>query len=158
MLGRNIKYLLGKWKKGYKMRLNWRKYLLGIIVIVLGLSILFVLFINNNNHKEINRKTKTSVVDSKSKSVENSQSEKRSSSSEGDRKSHQVTTAAEEKNINELKKGIIEQGMYIRLNGKLELATESNLKDIEKKIKNPVIYDMDKDGEMIMVIADSEER
>ena len=47
------------------MRLNWRKYLLGIIVIVLGLSILFVLFINNNNHKEINRKTKTSVVDSK---------------------------------------------------------------------------------------------
>ena len=111
------------------MRLNWRKYLLGIIVIVLGLSILFVLFINNNNHKEINRKTKTSVVDSKSKSVENSQSEKRSSSSEGDRKSHQVTTAAEEKNIIELKKGIIEQGMYIRLNGKLELATESNLKD-----------------------------
>mgnify|MGYP000267016941 CR=1 FL=1 len=66
--------------------------------------------------------------------------------------------AAEEKNIIELKKGIIEQGMYIRLNGKLELATESNLKDIEKKIKNPVIYDMDKDGEMIMVIADSEER
>lgn len=48
--------------------------------------------------------------------------------------------------------------MYIHLNGKLELATESNLKDIEKKIKNPVIYDMDKDGEMIMVIADSEER
>ncbi|MFZ2697950.1 MAG: hypothetical protein WA076_01120 [Lactococcus raffinolactis] len=140
------------------MRLNWRKYLVGRIVIVLGLSILFVLFINNNNHKEINRKTKTSVVDSKSKSVENSQSEKRSSSSEGDRKSHQVTTAAEEKNIIELKKGIIEQGMYIRLNGKLELATESNLKDIEKKIKNPVIYDMDKDGEMIMVIADSEER
>ena len=89
------------------MRLNWRKYLLGRIVIVLGLSILFVLFINNNNHKEINRKTKTSVVDSKSKSVENSQSEKRSSSSEGDRKSHQVTTAAEEKNIIELKKGII---------------------------------------------------
>ena len=140
------------------MRLNWRKYLLGIIVIVLGLSILFVLFINNNNHKEINRKTKTSVVDSKSKSVENSQSEKRSSSSEGDRKSHQVTTSDEEKNIIELKKGIIEQGMYIHLNGKLELATESNLKDIEKKIKNPVIYDMDKDGEMIMVIADSEER
>ena len=31
-------------------------------------------------------------------------------------------------------------------------------KSIEKKIKNPVIYDMDKDGEMIMVIADSEER
>ncbi|GAB2023031.1 hypothetical protein RyT2_21050 [Pseudolactococcus yaeyamensis] len=139
------------------MRLNWKKYLLGISVIVLGLSLLLVLFINNNNHKEIYGKTKVSVVKSKSKSVENSQSEKRSSNSEGDRKSHQVnSTTEEEKNIIELKKDIVEQGMYIRLNGKLELATESNLKDIEKKIKKPIIYSMDKDGEKIIVVADSE--
>lgn len=140
------------------MRLRWKKYLMGISVVVLGLSILFVLFINNNNHKEISGKTKISVVESKSKGVENSQTEKLSSSSEGERKSNQVTSIEEEKNIIELKKDIVDQGMYIRLDGKLELATESNLKDIEKKIKNPIIYDMDKDGEKIIVIADSEER
>lgn len=69
----------------------------------------------------------------------------------------EVTTAEEKKNIAEFKKDIISNGVYINLNGSLELVTESNLKDLEKKIKNPVIYDMSKDGKMIKVIADSEE-
>jgi hypothetical protein len=70
----------------------------------------------------------------------------------------EVTTARrKEKIIAEFKKDIISNGVYINFNGSLELVTESNLKDLEKKIKNPVIYDMSKDGKMIKVIADSEE-
>lgn len=67
-----------------------------------------------------------------------------------------MTTAEEKKNIAEFKKDIISNGVqYSVFNGSLELVTESNLKDLEKKIKNPVIYDMSKDGKMIKVIADS---
>lgn len=57
-------------------------------------------------------------------------------------------------NIEKLKKLAIEQGFYIDANNKLELATKENLKDLEKKIKNPIIYQIDKDGEMITVISD----
>ena len=70
----------------------------------------------------------------------------------------EVTTAEEKKNIAEFKKDIISNGVYINLNGSLESVTESNLKDLEKKIKNPVIYDMSKDGEMIKVLSDSIEK
>ena len=70
----------------------------------------------------------------------------------------EVTTAEEKKNIAEFKKDIISNGVYIYFNGSLELVTESNLKDLEKKIKNPVIYDMSKDGEMIKVLSDSIEK
>ena len=69
----------------------------------------------------------------------------------------EVTTAEEKNNIAEFKKDIISNGVYVFFNGSLELVIESNLKDLEKKIKNPVIYDMSKDGKMIKVIADSEE-
>ncbi|WP_442761227.1 hypothetical protein [Pseudolactococcus chungangensis] len=70
----------------------------------------------------------------------------------------EVTTAEEKKNIAEFKKDIISNGVYINLNGSLESVTESNLKDLEKKIKNPVIYDMSKDGKMIKVLSDSIEK
>ena len=70
----------------------------------------------------------------------------------------EVTTAEEKNNIAEFKKDIISNGVYVFFNGSLELVIESNLKDLEKKIKNPVIYDMSKDGEMIKVLSYSIEK
>ncbi|MFZ2647174.1 MAG: hypothetical protein WAX43_02380 [Lactococcus chungangensis] len=70
----------------------------------------------------------------------------------------EVTTAEEKKNIAEFKKDIIYNGVYINFNDSLESVTESNLKDLEKKIKNSAIYDISKDVELIKVLSDSIEK
>ncbi len=43
----------------------------------------------------------------------------------------------------------------LKTNKTLEPADEKNMKDIEKKFKNPVIQDIEKDGKMIKVLSDS---
>ena len=102
------------------------------------------------NRPSVSKTSKKETIDENVKVESSSAKEETSTVKE-------VTTAEEKKNIAEFKKDIISNGVYINFNGSLELVTESNLKDLEKKIKNPVIYDMSKDGKMIKVIADSEE-
>ena len=65
------------------------------------------------------------------------------------------TSTEESRNIAEFKKDVISNGLYINLNGTIEPADEKNMKDIEKKFKNPVIQDIEKDGKMIKVLSDS---
>ena len=68
------------------------------------------------------------------------------------------TSAEKLKNIAEFKKEVISNGLYLNLNGAIEPADEKNMKDIEKKFKNPVIQDVEKDGKMIKVLSDSGEQ
>lgn len=64
-----------------------------------------------------------------------------------------MTTAEEKNNIAEFKKDIISNGVYVFFNGSLELVIESNLKDLEKKIKIQLFMIWVKDGEMIKVLS-----
>ena len=132
--------------------------LLGGFILCIGLS-LFLVSSKKEDTKDlklgINRPS-VSKTSKKETIVENVKVES-SSAKEETSTVKEVTTAEEKNNIAEFKKDIISNGVYVFFNGSLELVIESNLKDLEKKIKNPVIYDMSKDGKMIKVIADSEE-
>ena len=68
------------------------------------------------------------------------------------------TSSEELRSIAEFKKEVISNGLFINLNGVVEPADEKNMKDIEKKFKNPVIQDVEKDGVMIKVLSDSGEQ
>lgn len=141
------------------MKKKLKGSLLGIIILVIGVSVFFAIFKNKKIHSIDHENIKTSVVKSSNKDIGKSNSIENSNSSKKDIGNVQNISASEkQKNIVEFKKEIIANGMYIKLNGNLELATDKNLKDIENKIKNPVILDMEKDGKMIKVISDSTEQ
>jgi hypothetical protein len=129
--------------------------LLGGFILCIGLS-LFLVSSKKEDTKDLKLGINRPSV-SKKETIDENVKVESSSAKEETSTVKEVTTAEEKKNIAEFKKDIISNGVYINFNGSLELVTESNLKDLEKKIKNPVIYDMSKDGKMIKVIADSEE-
>ena len=130
--------------------------LLGGFILCIGLS-LFLVSSKKEDTKDLKLGINRPSV-SKKETIDENVKVESSSAKEETSTVKEVTTAEEKKNIAEFKKDIISNGVYINFNGSLELVTESNLKDLEKKIKNPVIYDMSKDGEMIKVLSDSIEK
>lgn len=133
--------------------------LLGGFILCIGLSLFLVSSKKEDtkdlklgiNRPSVSKTSKKETIDENVK-IESSIAKEETSTVK------EVTTAEEKKNIAEFKKDIISNGVYVFFNGSLELVIESNLKDLEKKIKNPVIYDMSKDGEMIKVLSDSIEK
>ncbi|MCJ1996091.1 hypothetical protein GYN67_05270 [Lactococcus piscium] len=139
------------------MKKKSKMALLGGIILFIGLSLFFVYFNQNKTRNLSQKENNTSVSKTEKKkketviNIESSVNKKKSTVEE-------ATSAEEKKHISEFKQDIISNGLYVNLGGTLEPANEKNLKDIEKKIKNPVIQDVEKDGKIIKVLSDSIEQ
>ena len=137
------------------MKRNLKFILIGGFILFLGISVIFVNFnqgkTKSSSQKEINTSVSKTVREKKDEVVNSVSSvdEKEITTVEG------KTSTEESRNIAEFKKDVISNGLYINLNGTIEPADEKNMKDIEKKFKNPVIQDIEKDGKMIKVLSDS---
>ena len=137
------------------MKRNLKFILIGGFILFLGISVIFVNFNQGKTKSSSQKENNTSV----SKTVREKKDEVVNSVSSVDEK--EITTVEgktlteESRNIAEFKKDVISNGLYINLNGTIEPADEKNMKDIEKKFKNPVIQDIEKDGKMIKVLSDS---
>lgn len=127
------------------------KVLIPLFIGVIGLGIIFI-FLNNGIKVSANNEGK--ISESKTL-LQPSQMEDK----EKNAVIHQVepnrSSEEQKQNVSAFKKELIESGIYIRLDDKLERATQENLKLIEKQIKHPVIYELDQDGELIKVIAEA---
>lgn len=140
------------------MKKNLKWVLLGGLILFLSMSVIFVSFNQEKTKYSSQKKNTTSV----SQNVKEKKKEFVNSVSSADKE--EITTAEEQtsteelKNIAEFKKEVISNGLYINLNGSVEPADEKNMKDIEKKFKNPVIQDVEKDGKLIKVLSDSGEQ
>jgi cytoskeletal protein RodZ len=139
------------------VRLKTKSAIVGVLVIILGLCSWLVFFkdkprelATSKSHVAVSKKTESSTM--------SSQSEKQASDVSKAEETHSETTSSKEKkeDVKAFQETAVEQGFYILINDKLELATKDNLKDIDKQIKNPVVSQMEKDGQMITVISDSE--
>lgn len=133
------------------MKKHYMKYSGALFLLILGLGILILtckgeLKENTRNNKEV------SVVMKEGKQQFQSIEVKDKEKADNYR---QENLTEEKHNITAFKKEMIDHGVYVRLDDKLERATPENLKQIEKQIKHPVIYELDKDGEMIKVIAEA---
>jgi hypothetical protein len=115
-------------------------------------------FFKNNPKEPTTSKSHVAVSKKTESSVMPSQSEKQSGDASKAEETQSETASSKEKkeNVKAFQETAVEQGFYILVNDKLELATKANLKDIDKQIKNPVMLQMEKDGQMITVISDSE--
>ena len=124
-------------------------------ILLLSISVIFVNFNQAKTKSSSQKENNTSV----SKTVKEKKDEVVNSVSSVDKKEITTvegkTSTEESRNIAEFKKDVISNGLYINLNGTIEPADEKNMKDIEKKFKNPVIQDIEKDGKMIKVLSDS---
>lgn len=137
------------------MKRNLKFILIGGFILFLGISVIFVNFNQGKTKSSSQKENNTSV----SKTVREKKDEVVNSVSSVDEKEITTvegkTSTEESRNIAEFKKDVISNGLYINLNGTIEPADEKNMKDIEKKFKNPVIQDIEKDGKMIKVLSDS---
>ena len=137
------------------MKRNLKFILIGGFILFLGISVIFVNFNQGKTKSSSQKENNTSV----SKTVREKKDEVVNAVSSVDEKEITTvegkTSTEESRNIAEFKKDIISNGLYINLNGTIEPADEKNMKDIEKKFKNPVIQDIEKDGKMIKVLSDS---
>ena len=142
-------------RKGTVMKRNLKFILIGGFILFLGISVIFVNFNQGKTKSSSQKENNTSV----SKTVREKKDEVVNSVSSVDEKEITTvegkTSTEESRNIAEFKKDVISNGLYINLNGTIEPADEKNMKDIEKKFKNPVIQDIEKDGKMIKVLSDS---
>lgn len=137
------------------MRKKAKLVLLNMIISFLGLCTFFVFQIQEKT-KESELKINKSSESKTSKKEVTKESDKVGSSHENE--GGTLNASEEKKNIAEFKKDIISNGLYINLDGTLEPANEKNVIDIENKIKNPVIQDVEKDGKVIKVLTDSTEQ
>lgn len=137
------------------MKKKAKLVLLSMIILFLGLCTFFV-FQRQEKTKESELKINKSSESMTNKKVVTKESDKVGSSHENE--GGTLTASEEKKNIAEFKKDIISNGLYINLAGTLEPANEKNVIDIENKIKNPVIQDIEKDGKIIKVLTDSTEK
>ncbi|MFZ2346840.1 MAG: hypothetical protein WAX09_00325 [Lactococcus chungangensis] len=137
------------------MKRNLKFILIGGFILFLGISVIFVNFNQGKTKSSSQKENNTSV----SKTVREKKDEVVNSVSSVDEKEITTvegkTSTEESRNIAEFKKDVISNVLYINLNGTIEPADEKNMKDIEKKFKNPVIQDIEKDGKMIKVLSDS---
>ena len=140
------------------MKRNLKFILFGGFILFLGISVIFVSFNQRKTKNSSQKENNTSL----SKTVKEKKDEVVNSVSSADKKEITTvegqTSAEKLKNIAEFKKEVISNGLYLNLNGAIEPADEKNMKDIEKKFKNPVIQDVEKDGKMIKVLSDSGEQ
>jgi cytoskeletal protein RodZ len=145
-------------RKGIVMKRNLKFILFGGFILFLGISVIFVSFNQRKTKNSSQKENNTSL----SKTVKEKKDEVVNSVSSADKKEITTvegqTSAEKLKNIAEFKKEVISNGLYLNLNGAIEPADEKNMKDIEKKFKNPVIQDVEKDGKMIKVLSDSGEQ
>lgn len=142
-------------RKGTVMKRNLKFASFGGFILLLSISVIFVNFNQAKTKSSSQKENNTSV----SKTVKEKKDEVVNSVSSVDKKEITTvegkTSTEESRNIAEFKKDVISNGLYINLNGTIEPADEKNMKDIEKKFKNPVIQDIEKDGKMIKVLSDS---
>ena len=142
-------------RKGTFMKRNLKTILIVGFILFLGISVIFVSFNQIKTKNSSQKRNNTSL----SKTVKKKKDEVVSSVSSADKEETTTvegqTSAEELRNIAEFKKEAISNGLFINLNGVVEPADEKNMKDIEKKFKNPVIQDVEKDGVMIKVLSDS---
>ena len=145
-------------REGIVMKRNLKFILFGGFILFLGISVIFVSFNQRKTKNSSQKENNTSL----SKTVKEKKDEVVNSVSSADKKEITTvegqTSAEKLKNIAEFKKEVISNGLYLNLNGAIEPADEKNMKDIEKKFKNPVIQDVEKDGKMIKVLSDSGEQ
>lgn len=137
------------------MKKKAKLVLLSMIISFLGLCTFFVFQIQEKT-KESELKINKSSESKTNKKEVTKESDK--VASDHKKNGSTLTASEEKKNIAEFKKDIISNGLYINLAGTLEPANEKNMIDIEKKIKNPVIQDVEKDGKIIKVLTDSTEK
>lgn len=128
---------------------------LSMIILFLGLCTFFVFQIQEKTKESDLKINKSSESKTNKKAVTK---EHAKVGSDHEQKGGILTASEEKKNIAEFKKDIISNGLYINLAGTLEPANEKNVIDIENKIKNPVIQDVEKDGMIIKVLTDSAEQ
>lgn len=140
------------------MKRNLKIILIGGFILFLGISLIFVNFNQIKTKNSSQKRNNTSV----SKTVKKKKDEVVNSVSSADKEEITTvegqTSSEELRSIAEFKKEVISNGLFINLNGVVEPADEKNMKDIEKKFKNPVIQDVEKDGVMIKVLSDSGEQ
>lgn len=141
------------------MKRIFKRGLFGVMILVLGMSCLWCILKEEKPKHERIEITKTKVVSENKKEDKKGNIKTKSSIKQDEAQTvDELSNRDKKKNISEFKKEMITNGLYINLNGTLELANEKNIKDIENRIKNPVIQNIEKDGEIIIVLSDSKEQ